>query len=478
MVQQKNKATAARRYHHMKYQDIHESRIQSLNDLDARQGNFVLYWMQQSQRAEYNHALEYAVQQANQRGQGILVVFGLMDDYPEANLRHYTFMLEGLQETQTTLAKRGIKMVVQKGHPADVALVACQKASLVVCDRGYLRHQKQWRQKVARKAGCRVIQIESDVVVPLEVVSNKAEYAARTIRPKIHKQLNNYLTDFKPTKVKHASLSLSAKGIDLKDIDAILAKLKIDPNVSAVSDLFKGGTSKARKIFADFLRHRFGNYVKNRNQPQTDDVSHMSKYLHFGQISPLYLALQVLKSDMRFKDAQEAYLEELIVRRELAMNFVYYTPDYDYYQCLPNWAQKTLSEHKKDKREHRYTRRQLENAKTHDEYWNAAMREMKTTGFMHNYMRMYWGKKILEWMPTPEQAFKTTLAINNKYFLDGRDANSYTGVAWVFGVHDRAWFERPIFGKVRYMAASGLERKCDIGAYVKKVDALEEQSRK
>ena len=166
----------------MKYQDIHESRIQSLNDLDARQGNFVLYWMQQSQRAEYNHALEYAVQQANQRGQGILVVFGLMDDYPEANLRHYTFMLEGLQETQTTLAKRGIKMVVQKGHPADVALVAGQKASLMVCDRGYLRHQKQWRQKVARKAGCRVIQIESDVVVPLEVVSNKAEYAPYALK--------------------------------------------------------------------------------------------------------------------------------------------------------------------------------------------------------------------------------------------------------------------------------------------------------
>ena len=462
----------------MKSKNIQHTRIQLLNDLDLRKGNFVLYWMQQSQRAEYNHALEYAVQQANQMGQGVLVVFGLMDDYPEANLRHYTFMLEGLKETQTTLAQRGIKMVVQKGHPADVALATGQKASLIVCDLGYLRHQRQWRKKLARIAGCRVVQVESDVVVPLEVVSNKAEYAARTIRPKIHKHLDDYLVELKPTKIKKRSLQLRVSGVDLSKIDTVLQKMSLDRSVGPVDYFFKGGTAPARQTFADFLRHRFKNYVENRNQPQTDDVSHMSKYLHFGQISPLYLALQVLKTDKRFKQAREAFIEELIVRRELAMNFVYYTPNYDSYRCLPNWAQKTLAEHKKDQREYRYTRRQLEDAKTHDEYWNAAMREMKLTGFMHNYMRMYWGKKILEWSATPEQAFKNTLAINNTYFLDGRDANSYTGVAWVFGVHDRAWFERPIFGKIRYMAASGLERKCDIQAYVKKVDALERQSRK
>jgi deoxyribodipyrimidine photo-lyase len=460
----------------MKATDIHDSRIKSLNDEDLRQGDFVLYWMQQTQRAEYNHALEYAVREANRMGQGVLVVFGLMDNYPEANLRHYTFMLEGLQDAQAALGKRGIKMIVKKGNPADVALEIGEKASMIICDRGYLRHQRQWRQKVAQKADCRVVQVESDVVVPLEVVSDKAEYAARTIRPKIHKQLSNYLVELKPTKLQKQSLQLRIKGIDLSDINAVLKKMSIDRDVLPAGHLFKGGTSQAIKIFAEFLRRRFKNYVENRNQPQTNDVSHMSKYLHFGQISPLYLALKVQDTDKRLKQAREAYIEELVVRRELAMNFVNYTPDYDSYQCLPNWAQKTLSEHKKDKREHTYTRRQLENAQTHDEYWNAAMREMKATGFMHNYMRMYWGKKILEWTPTPEKAFKTTLAINNKYFLDGRDANSYAGVAWVFGVHDRAWFERPIFGKIRYMAASGLERKCDIQAYVEKVDALERQS--
>lgn len=456
----------------MRPQEIHHSRIQVLNGLDLRKADFVLYWMQQSQRAEYNHALEYAVQQANQTDQAVLVVFGLMDDYPEANLRHYTFMLEGLKETQQSLGRRGIQLIVQKGHPADIALAIGRRASLIVCDRGYLRHQCQWRQAVARKANCRVVQVESDVVVPVEVVSGKAEYAARTIRPKIHKHLRDYLCELKPTKAKKSSLNTKAGGLDLSDTEAVAKKMSLDRSVLPVSSFFTGGTSRAKKIFKEFLGRRFERYVENRNQPQTDDVSHMSKYLHFGQISPLYLAMEILKTDTRFKQAREAFLEELIVRRELAMNFVYRTPDYDAYACLPAWAKKTLAEHKKDRRGRLYSYRQLENGETHDQYWNAAMREMKFTGFMHNYMRMYWGKKILEWSQTPEQAFKTTLDLNNKYFLDGRDANSYTGVAWVFGVHDRAWSERPIFGKIRYMAASGLERKCDILAYVEKVSAL------
>jgi deoxyribodipyrimidine photo-lyase len=456
----------------MKSQEIQNTRIKYLNDLDMRDGHYVLYWMQQSQRAEYNHALEYAIQQANRLGQGVLVVFGLMDDYPEANLRHYTFMLEGLRETQMSLAKRNIKMVIRKGAPAEVASTLGRQASLIVCDCGYLRHQKHWRQQLAREANCRVAQVESDVIVPVEIVSNKAEYAARTIRPKIHKHLGDYLTEFKPTAVKNSSRDLNINGLNLQDSHSILKKLQIDRSVPPVTAFFKGGTAAAKKIFNDFLRHRMPQYVANRNQPQTDDISHMSPYLHFGQISPLYLALQTKKADRRLQAGKEAYLEELVVRRELAMNFVHYTPGYDSFSCLPQWAQKTLAEHQTDKRLYLYSRKQLEAAQIHDEYWNAAMREMKYTGFMHNYMRMYWGKKILEWSKTPEAAFKTTLAINNKYFLDGRDPNSFTGVVWVFGVHDRAWPQRPIFGKIRYMAASGLERKCDIQAYVRKVDLL------
>jgi deoxyribodipyrimidine photo-lyase len=428
---------------------VQQTRIQPLNNLDICRGDYVLYWMQQSQRAEYNHALEYAVELANAFGQGVLVAFGLMDSYPEANLRHYTFMLEGLRETQASLAKKGIKMVIQRGSPPDVALALGRKASLIVCDRGYLSHQKGWR---------------------------KAEYAARTIRPKIHKHLNDYLLPFRSGAVKKASLGLKINSLDLKEVSAVLKKLTIDHSVAPVTQFFRGGTSRGKARLSEFIKKRFHHYVKNRNQPQTVDISHMSPYLHFGQLSPLYIALQIKAAGSRLKESQEAYLEELIVRRELAMNFVNYTPNYHSYSCLPQWAQKTLKQHQKDKREYVYTRGQLEDAETYDAYWNAAMREMKITGFMHNYMRMYWGKNILEWTNTPEHAFRTTLAINNKYFLDGRDPNSYTGVAWVFGVHDRAWFERPIFGKIRYMAASGLERKCDIQGYVKKVDRLSKRA--
>ena len=451
---------------------IQPTRIQLLNDSDIREGEYVLYWMQQSQRADYNHALEFTIQQANKLNKMPLVAFGLMDDYPEANLRHYAFMLEGLKETIATLASRKIKLVLRLGQPVEVALELGRKACMIICDRGYLKHQKAWRQNLAQRARCRVVQVESDVVVPLEVVSEKNEYAARTIRPKIHRQLEPYLVDLKPTRVKHPSLGIKIKGIDLDNIENLLQNLNLDRSVPPVCELFKGGTSQAAKRFAGFVRHRLKNYDQHSNQPQTDDISHMSPYLHFGQISPLYLALQIGRAPDSLKVSKEAYLEELIVRRELAMNFAYYTSNYDAYECIPGWAQKTLADHQLDQRDYIYNRQQLEDADTHDPYWNASMLEMKHTGFMHNYMRMYWGKKILEWSSSPQEAYRTTLAINNKYFLDGRDPNSYTGVAWIYGVHDRAWTERPIFGKTRYMAASGLERKCDIAAYVRKVEAL------
>ena len=451
---------------------VHPARIQVLNQQGFADGDYVLYWMQQSQRAQENHALEYAVELANHLKQPLLVVFGLTADYPDANQRHYTFMLEGLQETQAALAKRKIKLIVRTGHPADVALKAGRQASVIVCDRGYLRHQKQWRQLVAKDARCRVVQVESDVVVPVDMVSSKAEYAARTIRPKIHRCLPEFFTAIRSTTLRRSSLHLTHQGLKLENISEILAKLSIDSSVGPVTHFHRGGSNAARKLFAGFLRSRLKHYKRHGNQPQTDDISHMSMYLHFGQISPLYLALQVSNGKGE-EENREAFLEQLIVRRELAMNFVHQTPNYDRYACLPRWARQTLEDHHSDKRQHNYTRRALENAATHDPYWNAAMKEMVHTGFMHNYMRMYWGKKILEWSKTPKQAFDTTLALNNKYFIDGRDPNSYTGVAWIYGLHDRPWVERPIFGKVRYMAASGLERKCDIQAYVRKVEKLE-----
>ena len=453
----------------MATQKVQEARVQNLNDEEVRDGDYVLYWMQSSQRAQQNHALEYAVQQANDLDQRLFVVFGLTDDYPEANLRHYTFMLEGLKDAQEALAKRGIKLVVRKGSPDEVAIEAGRDASLVVTDRGYMRPQKKWRERVAGEAGCLVTQVESDVVVPVELASGKQEHAARTLRPKINEHLEGFLVDLTPTKVEKQSTNMRAGGLDLSDIEGVLDGMDLDRSVGALSHLYKGGTSEAKKMFRRFLTSNFDGYVEHRNQPQTDDISHMSKYLHFGHISPIWLALEARNSNAS-KDNVESFVEELVVRRELSMNFVYYNDDYDSFSNLPGWAKETLREHKSDEREYVYTTKQLENGETHDEYWNAAMREMVHTGYMHNYMRMYWGKKILEWSNTPEYAYRTTLYLNNKYFLDGRDPNSFANVAWVFGQHDRGWTEREVYGKVRYMSSGGLERKTKPGQYVEKIE--------
>ena len=448
---------------------IQEERVQNLNEEDIRDGDYVLYWMQSSQRAEQNHALEYAVQQANDLNQRLLVVFGLTDDYPEANLRHYAFMLEGLMDVQEALKDRGIKMVVRRGSPDEVALEAGRGASVIVTDRGYLRPQREWREKVAVEAGCLVTQVESDVVVPVELASGKLEHAARTLRPKLGEYLEDFLVELTPTKVQKQSTNMQADGQDLSDIDSVLDSMDLDRSVGALSHLYRGGNSEAKRMFRRFSKKSLGDYDANRNQPQTDYVSHMSKYLHFGHVSPIWLVLEARKSDAK-KVNIESFVEELVVRRELSINFVFYNEDYDSYSNLPDWAKKTLREHKNDEREYTYTRKQLENAETHDEYWNAAMKEMVYTGYMHNYMRMYWGKKILEWSNTPEHAYRTVLYLNNKYFLDGRDPNSFANVAWVFGQHDRGWTEREVYGKVRYMSSGGLERKAKPAQYVEKVE--------
>ena len=455
----------------MATQLVHEDRVHVLNDQPTRDGDYVLYWMQQSQRAKHNDALEYAVRMANDLEQRLLVAFGLMDDYPEANARHYQFMLEGLQETQQDLHSRKIKFVLQFGHPAEVAIRLSQDAAAVVCDFGYLRHQRQWRQQVAEKVDAKVVAVEADAVVPVETASDKVEYAARTIRRKINERRDEFLVQLKPNKLKKDSLNLAVKGESLDDPAGLVETLDIDQSVRPVPQLFRGGPSEAERRLKKFCRQLIGKYDDMRSHPETDYTTNLSPYLHFGQISPVDAALRVAAVKGHQK-ATESFLEELLVRRGLSQNFVYFEPKYDQFNALPDWARETLSEHAEDKREATYTRRQLEAARTHDEYWNAAMREMKHTGYMHNYMRMYWGKKILEWSKNPKQAHRTTLAINNKYFLDGRDANSFANVAWVFGQHDRAWQERKIYGKVRTMKASGLERKCDIESYVRKVDQL------
>ena len=440
-------------------------------------GGYVLYFMQQAMRTRFNHALEYAIRRANDLGLPPLVCIGLMDDYPEANERHYAFLLQGLRDIEKNLKARGVKLVVRHGSPETAALHFAKDAALVVCDRGYLRHQKAWRDAVADGAKCRVIEVESDVVVPVDTVSDKHESAARTIRPKIHRLWDDYLQPLRATKVKHASLRLKVDGnIDVTDPAATLKRLKLDRSVKP-TPYFTGGEDEAAKMLARFTRSKLGGYAEGRNEPSADFHSYMSMYLHFGHVSPLELALHVRDQKKAPAADGNAYLEELVIRRELSMNFCNFEPKYDSFACLPNWAQKTLAAHADDKRPVTYTLKELEASKTDDPYWNAAQTQMVVTGFMHNYMRMYWGKKILEWTNSPKEAFERTLYLNNKYEMDGRDANSFANVAWIFGLHDRPWGRRAIFGNVRYMNAAGLERKFDIQTYVQQVaDEAKERS--
>lgn len=453
---------------------IQPQRIQCRNNDPVQDRAFVLYWMQAAQRAEYNHALEYAISEANTRKKPVLAAFSLTDDFPEANERHYAFMLQGLKETQIALAKRNIQLVILHGKPEETIPKLAKNADLLVMDEGYLRIQKAWRDAVAEAADCKVCEVTTNLIVPAEEATDKENFSAGTLRPRIHKQLSRDLVPLKYTKPKHSSLDIDCGMAILamihgQDARATLKKLSIDHSVKA-SPAFSGGTIEAQKRLKYFIDHKLDDYVVKRNDPNEDCQSNLSPYLHFGQISPLYVALEIMKTN---SPGRESFLEELIVRRELSHNFVYYNPRYDDYDALPAWALRTLNFHAKDKRDYLYSPEQFETAQTHDPYWNAAQMEMVITGKMHNYMRMYWGKKILEWSKTPKNAFETALYLNNKYELDGRDPNGFAGVAWCFGKHDRAWTERPVFGKIRYMNAAGLKRKFDIEAYVKTINALQ-----
>ena len=376
-------------------------------------------------------------------------------------------MLEGLAEVQRALLARRIAFVIRLGSPDEVALRLARRAALVVCDQGYLRIQQEWRKRVAAGVRCRLVRVEGDVVVPAAEAAATAQVGARTLRPRIARKLDAYLAPLRRVKLQVDGRGVAARSdASLDDIPRLLKRLSLDHTVAPVAGL-RGGYPEARRRLRAFIKEDLSGYVAARARPGQPRVSMLSPYLHFGQISPVEIALAVRDSAAPAAD-RASFLEELIVRRELAVNFVSTTPAYDDCASLPRWAQLTLKEHAADRRPVVYSYRQLASAQTHDPYWNAAMREMLVTGFMQNHMRMYWGKKVLEWSATPEQAYQNLLRLNNTYFIDGRDASSYANVGWVFGLHDRPWPERPIFGKVRYMNAAGLRRKTDIEVYVRR----------
>ena len=444
---------------------IAPERVRALNDRPERAGEYVLYWMQSSHRTEENPALQYAIERANHAHLPLIVYFGLWQEFPEANMRHFRFLLEGLAHVAQQLESLGIRFVLRNEPPDAGALSLAGRAAILVVDRGYCRPQQSWYRIVAEQCRCAFVQVEGNVVVPVEVASVKEEYSAATFRRKITRLVDHFLYPITTEIPDKSSVGLEVHTLAGESIDAILAGLTIDRSVPG-SLAFTGGTPVAERRFAQFREKRLDGFSDDRNDPGVDGCSGMSPYLHFGQVSPVTLAFRALEHG---GEGVSAFLEELIVRRELAVNFVRFNDRYDDFTCLPAWAQKTLGEHVVDPREYHYSRADLERARTHDPFWNAAQDEMVKTGKMQGYMRMYWGKKILEWSPTPQEAYAAALFLNNKYEIDGRDPSGYAGVAWCFGKHDRPWRERSVFGMVRYMNARGLRRKFAMDRYLEKV---------
>ncbi len=443
---------------------VENKRIKKLNKFEIRKNKYGIYWMQASQRVCFNHALYHAIYLANQFNIPLYVVFGVTDRYLNADVRHYVFMLEGIKEIFQILNQKGIKTIIEiVKYPYESVIKYSKNASFVVTDVGYTRIQREWREKLAQKINCVLYQVESDVIVPVEVVSKKEEFGAYTIRSKIQKNIPEFLTFH--TDIPKIKNKILQKNI-LYDFEKILKKLKLKKQVMETKK-FTGGYSQAKKILKKFLDEKLENYTKLKNDPTVDFQSNLSPYIHFGQISTHEIALEVLKAGVNIN---HAFLDELIIRRELAINFVYYNKDYDNFNCLPAWTKKTLLDHEFDKRQYNYNIKQLENGETHDIYWNTAQKELVKTGKMHGYMRMYWGKKVIEWTKSLMDAYDILVYLNDKYELDGRDPNGYAGIAWCFGKHDRPWREINIFGKVRYMSENGLKTKFNMDKYIERVN--------
>jgi len=424
----------------------------------------VIYWMSRDQRMHNNWALLYAQKLALLQRKPLVVVFCLVPHFLEATIRQYGFMLKGLQELETSLLKKNIPFVMAAGSADEQIpqMVKKLRAACVITDFDPLKIKRTWHKAVAKKIDVPFHEVDAHNIIPCWIASPKQEYAAYTIRPKINRLLPEYLQKF-PVVKKHPFL-YKGKQARIK-WDDLYASLRINHGVEEVTWL-KPGERAAKKVLKNFLEKKLKMYDTQRNDPTIDGQSNLSPYLHFGHISAQRVALDIHKATAPQKD-RDSFLEELIVRRELSDNFCFYNDNYDTCEGFPSWAQESFKKYRKKPREYIYTLEQFERAETHDNLWNAAQQEMVISGKMHGYMRMYWAKKILEWSKSPERAMEIAIYLNDKYELDGRDPNGYTGIAWsIGGVHDRAWNERRVFGKVRYMSYNGCKGKFDVKKYI------------
>ena len=442
--------------------ELDTRRIKKLNNLNYSSGG-VIYWMQRDRRSKNNWALVHAQSLAIKLKVPLTVFYSLNGHFSDANTRQYGFLINGLIGTIKDLKKYKIPFHLRRGD-ANYSLkkyISEIKGGYLITDFSPLRIYKQRTLDLVKDLKIPYEIVDAHNIIPTWVVSDKQEFAAHTIRRKIHLLLDEFLHPI-PKIVPHP---FSGKNkYETFEPRALLNDLKIDRNVQEISWL-DPGEKKGIKVLKNFMNNRFDFSGELRNNPNEDNLSNLSPYIHFGQISAQNIAMKI--NEMEESDGKKTFLEQLIVRRELAENFCYYNNDYDSFNGFHAWAKKTLNEHRADEREFLYSPTEFENAETHDDLWNAAQYEMVEKGKMHGFMRMYWAKKILEWTPDPEVALQTAIDLNDKYELDGRDPNGYTGIAWsIGGIHDRPWFERPVFGKVRFMNYNGCKRKFNVNDYI------------
>ncbi len=422
--------------------------------------------MSREQRVASNFGLHLAQTLANKKSQRLFVVFTLSDSFLGAGLRQYSFMFDGLKEVEKSLRELNIPFVMLVGEPSAKLVDFCTNNDVdsVTMDFDPLKIKQQWQSDFIDRFDGNIYEVDGHNIVPCRVASQKQEFGAYTIRPKISRVLEYFLA-------QSANISLHKFNIKSdfthNNFDEALKRLRCDDSVGAI-DWLKSGEASATQQLLEFVNHKLDGYMKNRNDPNKNGTSSLSPFLHFGQIYAGDIAKAVINSSAPSED-KEAFLEELIIRKELSDNFCFYNPNYDNFDGFPNWAKTTLYEHETDSRDFIYSVAEFENAQTHDDLWNAAQKELLISGKIHGYMRMYWAKKLLEWTPNPKIAIEVAIYLNDKYALDGRDANGYAGIAWsIGGVHDRAWFGRSVFGKIRYMNANGAKNKFDTKSYAKK----------
>ncbi|MGE5198630.1 MAG: deoxyribodipyrimidine photo-lyase, partial [Rhodospirillaceae bacterium] len=432
-------------------------------------GRAVVYWMQRAQRAGDNPALDLAIDAANALRLPVVAYFALTPAYLNANRRHYAFLADGLPGIAADREARGVGFVLRRHPDHDVARFCHDAgAALVVGDENPLREPERWRREAAERLRVPFWTVDADVVVPTALLG-KEQYAARTIRPRLRPLIPRFLEPRAEPRARVRWRADPAAG-GLPADDATVAGLEADVSALRVAS-FTGGPAAARRALARFVRERLHGYAEARNHPEFEATSQLSPYLHFGHIGPREVAREVRDADAPRED-RDAFLEQFIVRRELATNFVRFNPRYDSLDGCEPWALRTLAAHAADRREPAYSLARLEAADTHDPLWNAAQAQMVDTGWMHGYVRMYWAKKILEWTRDPAEAFARAVLLNDRYELDGRDPNGYAGIAWaVGGKHDRAWGpERQVYGTIRYMSFASTSRKFDCAEYIRRVE--------